>query len=102
MSEEARGNNAGIVEDKEFVAAKERGEFEEGVIFKFAGDSIQQEETGLFAAGQRSLRDLVMWEIVVQFVETHREHKSIRRSSRSENLGSTNAERAAQLCRCIE
>jgi hypothetical protein len=67
-AEEARGNDARIVEYEEFIAVKKIWKLHEEPILKRAGRAIEQEKPRTFAAVQGSLRDLILRQVIVEFV----------------------------------
>jgi hypothetical protein len=70
-SEEARGNDARIVEYEEFLAAKKIWKLHEEPILKRAGRAIQQEKPRRFAAVERSLRNPIRRQAIIELVQSH-------------------------------
>jgi HSP20 family protein len=70
-AEQPGRDDACIIEDQKFIAAKKIDEFYKKPILKRAGRAIQQEKPGGFAAIERSLRDAVLRQVVVEFIQAH-------------------------------
>ncbi len=71
MAEEARGKDAGIVEDKAIAGAEVGGEVAEGAIFPAAGGAVHDQHAGGGAVGERLLRDQLRRQVVIEIGEVH-------------------------------
>jgi hypothetical protein len=64
-AEEARGENARIVENDEFIAAQEVGKFAELPVFPRAGGFVDEQHAGSVARGERVLRDALRRQVEI-------------------------------------
>jgi len=56
-AKEAGGEDAGVVEDDEFIAAQQVGKFAELAVLPRAGPFVEEQHAGSVARAQRMLRD---------------------------------------------
>lgn len=71
LPEEPSRDDTCVIEDEQFVAAKQVREFKEKLILEVTGIPVQQQKSRGFTAIQRPLRDLLLWEMVVELVQSH-------------------------------
>ncbi len=71
VAEEAGGEDAGIVQDDEFIAVEEFRQIVEGGVLEFAGEAIEEEHAGGIALSGRPLCDLGRRERIVEIVGAH-------------------------------
>jgi len=69
--EEPGRDDARIVEDEQFVTPKKIEYFKKQMIFEPAGGPIQQEKSRSFAAIQWPLSDLLLRQLIFEFIQLH-------------------------------
>ncbi len=74
--EQARRNDARIVEDEEFVAAQQAGKFREDAVLENSWRPTQAQQPRRFATLKGTLRNLFSREMVVQLFQTHGKRQS--------------------------
>src|SRR6266699_5385690 len=76
LSEQTGRNDARIVDNQKFVAAKQTRKLGEKSVFESPRCAIQQQESRRLALVQRALGDPFSREMVVKFVQTHARRQS--------------------------
>jgi hypothetical protein len=70
-AEQSSGDDARIVQDEQFVSAKETGKLRKEPVLECSRIAVQMEKTGSFTALQWTLCDLPRRKVVIELVEPH-------------------------------
>jgi len=72
-AKEAGGNDAGVIENDQFIATEQIGEIYKKMIIQVAFGAREDEEAGRVAMFERPLGNLAGGEVVIEVVKTHRQ-----------------------------
>src|SRR5579863_2714860 len=92
LSEQSRRNDPGVVEYQDFVTTEKVRKLRKMGVRKTAAPTVKQQHSGCGAVCQRSLGNLLLWEVVIEIFNAHSE-LSVPHVQKSRKIPELGAER---------
>src|SRR5579863_3937285 len=100
LSEQSRRNDSGVVEYQEFVTAKQVRKLRKMGVCKTTTPTVKQQHSGCGAVCQRTLGNLLFWEVVIEIFNAHSE-LSVPHVQKSRKIPELGAERIRMRNRVV-